>query len=202
MILAHAVALLRINDGGVDNVVESTLQTYWRSETAMKLLDLTDAGVDRILRGLRNVSVVLLVVSITITSVNVVMRYIAEAPIFWADELALVTFVAVVYLPLGSIEKSADHLRLTVVLNLFGKRVRAVAECLRMSVSLVVGTYVTVVGFGAVYKNFILGNKTVALRLPAALTYGVIPVGFAMIAIVDVLLLLKSLSRNKAETRR
>jgi TRAP-type C4-dicarboxylate transport system permease small subunit len=168
----------------------------------MKLLDLGSACVDRILRGLRNVSVAFLVVSVTITSVNVVMRYIAKAPIFWADELALVTFVALVYLPLGSIEKSADHLRLTAVLNLLGERARAAAEYLRMSVTLVVGTYLSVVGFGVVYKNFILGNKTVALRLPAALTYAVIPVGFVTMAIVDALFLLKFVSANKTRAKR
>ena len=168
----------------------------------MELFDLANAGIERILRGLRNISIACLVVSVTITSVNVIMRYVARAPIYWADELALVTFVALVYLPLGNIEKSSDHLRLTVLLNFFGKRVRTALENLRLSVTLVVCAYLTVVGFGVVYRNFAVGNKTVALKLPAALTYGVIPLGFVMMAIVDVMFLLKFLSRNNTRTKR
>ena len=163
----------------------------------MKTLDTLCAGKETLLRALRNVAAALLVVSVTITFVNVVMRYIARAPIFWADELALITFVAVVFLSLGGVENRGEHLRLTILYQFFGEKVRIAGEYLRVSVSLVVGAYLASVGFNAAYQNFLLGNRTVALKLPTALTYSVLPIAFLTIAIVDALFLLKSLPRKK-----
>jgi len=148
---------------------------------------------DKIISPLNICSILFLVVSVTITFINVLLRYVFKSPFHWADELATLSLVAMVFLPIAVIEKSGDHLRLTILFKIFGHKMKAFCEYLRVLGTLAISIYFMMAGFAVIYQNYLFANKTASLKIPTALTFAPIPKAFFAVAMVNLFLLLKLL---------
>ena len=158
-------------------------------------------GIDKIISALNILSIFFLVVSVAVTFMNVLLRYVFKSPFHWADELATLSLVAMVFLPIAVIEKTGDHLRLTILFQLFGERMKTFCEYLRVLATLAISIYFMVTGFPVIYQNYLLANKTASLKIPTALTFAPIPIAFSAVALVNLFLMLKWLSGKKGEIK-
>ena len=157
----------------------------------MSFMNLISSQFDNLIKVLKSLSILFLVISVCITFVNVLSRYLLKYPIYWADELATLLLIAVVFLPIAVIEKTGGHLQVNILFQILGDKMKVFGEYLRVLATIIIGTYITVAGFPVVYQNYKLSIKTVALEIPTALTFAVIPVAFFAVTILNVLLFLK-----------
>jgi len=155
--------------------------------------------IDKIISALNILSVFFLVVSVAVTFMNVLLRYVFKSPLHWADELATLSLVAMVFLPIAVIEKTGDHLRLTILFQIFGERMKTLCDYLRILGTLAISLYFVVTGFPVIYQNYLLANKTASLKIPTALTFAPIPIAFSAVALVNLFLIFKLISRKRQE---
>lgn len=165
----------------------------------MSFTDIIDQQVNRVSHILKIFSIIFLSISVSITFINVVLRYVFKSPIFWADELATLSLIAMVFLPLAFVEKTSGHLQVTALLLILGKNQKLFCEYLRVIASIFVGMYVVLYGFPLVYQNYLMSIKTIALKVPTALTFSVIPIAFLAVTIVNILVLIKLLCKKNVD---
>jgi len=127
---------------------------------------------------LSRVSSVLLAVGVTITTINVILRYIFAAPWDWADELTTLTLVGLVLLVLPLIEAGGGHLRVDVLERSLGERGRDIIRWVQWGLTVTLSGFLVYLGIQVSVVNFRLVSETTALGFPLWLSYGVIPVSF------------------------
>lgn len=134
------------------------------------------------------VSMFLLALSVCITFINVVFRYILKTPLFWADEIATLALIAMVFLPAAGIEKTVGHLRVTILFQLLGYKMERLGEVIKILATVSTGIYLVWAGVPVIYENYQLYITTVALRIPTAFTLAVIPIAFLFITLANIFL--------------
>lgn len=130
------------------------------------------------------VTVAIFVVLVTVTFLGVLMRYFANQPFVWLEELQLALFVGLVFLGGGAAFRAGSHVAIDVLVERFPPRVRRVVEYGVGVVVLVVLGYYVVQGSRLVMDLADVSRSTNILGIPAALVYSAIPVG-AVLMIVN-----------------
>ncbi|MBA3519915.1 MAG: TRAP transporter large permease subunit [Rhizobiales bacterium] len=135
------------------------------------------------LRAVEIVSAVLLTLIIGLLLMGVISRYVFSIPVVWIDEAASICFLWLAMLGAGIALHRNEHLRLTLLLNLFPDRVRHFLQTFGL---LLVATFLAVMLRPAV--EFVTEEWIVtsaALHIPMSFRTAALPVGIAlMLAIV------------------
>jgi TRAP-type C4-dicarboxylate transport system permease small subunit len=141
----------------------------------------------QILGVMETFAVVLLAGSTMIAFVNVVARYAFSSPIAWSDEMNVLAMVWMVYIPQGILERNNDQLRLTVLYNIMGVKLRTAINILRTILTLGVGVSLCYAGMEIVVKNWQIKVFTQALGFPIWIAYLSLPLAFGMITVARIL---------------
>jgi len=118
---------------------------------------------------------------------NVVGRYFFSAPIEWAEEVMLFMMVGVVFLAAVAVARAGNHIRMDVAVNLLPALPRRIVEVVSELVEIAVAVTVTVLGAPLVVQLYEYDQRSQAAQLPLAYPQALIPLGFALIAIVTAL---------------
>ncbi len=76
------------------------------------------------------ISVVLLVAVSIVVFYSVLLRYVFKSPLAWSEEVARYLFIWMVFLGISVAERSNDHFKIEVFIEMFPSRVRLVIEIL------------------------------------------------------------------------
>jgi len=141
----------------------------------------------QILGVMETLAVVLLAGSTVIAFVNVVARYVFSSPIAWSDEMNVLAMVWMVFISQGILERKNDQLRLTVLYNVMGGKLKTAVNILRTILTLGVGVSLCYAGMEIVVKNWQIKVSTQALGFPIWIAYFALPLAFGLITVARVL---------------
>lgn len=110
---------------------------------------------------------------------NVLLRYLFETSVFWAEEVAVTLFIWMGFLAAASTEADDGHVRLNLLVDRFSPRLRLIndtlVDCLLLvTLALLVAT---------AHSGLATLQTTVSLRLPEKWLYAIVPVTMALCAL-------------------
>jgi TRAP-type C4-dicarboxylate transport system permease small subunit len=110
---------------------------------------------------------------------NVLLRYLFDTSLFWAEEVAGTLFIWMGFLAAAATEADDGHVRLTLLVDRLSPRLRRIndtlVDCiLLVSLMLLVAT---------AHSGLATLQTTVALRLPEQWLYAIVPVTMALCAL-------------------
>ncbi len=135
---------------------------------------------DRLLRKAEiAVGTLCLAAMFAIICTNVVLRYLLNEPIFWAEEASNYLFVWIGFLSCAHATGEGTHIRVTVIVNLFGERVRRAIGLVMDAIALAM-----FVSFaGPAWRALDSLHISIALQIPERYPYAVVPLTMALCAI-------------------
>lgn len=140
----------------------------------MPILKWLNANLERLLIATLLAGIVLLIFG------NVFMRYIMNASLSWGEELTLWLFVWFVWLAVSYAFKQYEHVRITVIRDLWGIRGQRVLDIV---VDLLILAFFAVLIFECVkliLLPFVASQTSVVLGIPIPILYASAPVGAAL----------------------
>jgi len=146
----------------------------------VKILRLCNAIIAAVVR---NVIGGIILFSSLLLFINVVMRYVFLAPIFWAEELARYLMVWLIFLGAGLLAGDGRHISVDAVTRVLGPRANLALERFVNIVGLAFCIALTYYGWKHTMRVRSAGQVTAALDIPMWLTYLAIPVGGAIMAL-------------------
>ena len=152
--------------------------------------------IDAAARALRVASTVMLIAIVAINGVNVVGRYLFSSPISWGEEIMLFLMIVAVFLANPAVTWDGAHIRMDILARALPVGVRRVLEALADLVSFAIAALMVYVSVPIVLRLIEFGQRSDAAEIPVALPPGVIPLGFALVAIA---LIARELSGKAAE---
>lgn len=116
---------------------------------------------------------------------QIIARYVFNAPLDWAEEACTMAFFAMIFF--GAL--SADHIRITSIVERFSSNLQKVISALNL---LLQTTYFSVIiYFFLAYYKFSATTTTNILEFPMYILFAIIPFIFLLLIIKDWLLFLK-----------
>lgn len=112
----------------------------------------------------------------TVMLVNVLLRYLLDTSLFWAEEVALAMFVWMGFLAAAATSAEDGHIRVTMLVDRLPPRLRQAVDLL-MDLSLIVALTLLV---AASHRGLDTLQLTVALRFPEKILYAIVPVTMAL----------------------
>jgi TRAP-type C4-dicarboxylate transport system permease small subunit len=126
-----------------------------------------------------------LLAAFAVMSVQVFLRYVLNDSLIWSEEAARYLLVAIAFLGCATGCRKACHIRIDAIDLVLPERAR---RALSWAVDAVVLFYVGYVAWLAVEIIPVLGRQpSTAMRMPMAIPYGVIALGFGLAALRVVL---------------
>lgn len=142
------------------------------------------------------ITCVTLFLCVVLVNVNVLMRYIFNAPIQWCEEVVTSLFVWTVFIGSAYAYRKHAHLGVDIVVNLFKGRTRDIIQKVVSVIELAVLVMLTVISAQYVY-HLIIGRNgqvkillTELLRWPKWITGIAVPIGFGLSTIYSVYFIL------------
>ncbi len=153
----------------------------------------------RLLAALRIVLGSLMFAAVTINLANIVGRYGFSKPVFWAEEAMVFIQIWCVIIGAALVSYEHAHLRMDAFEHLVPRRFKRWLDAITGLVMVVVALTIAWVSVGIV--NGMINNdvRSVALELPMAVPYGILPIGFALIALFAALRLIKLVRGHEAK---
>jgi len=141
--------------------------------------------------AIRAIATATLLAAVALNIANVVGRYFLDAPIAWAEEVMLFLQVGVVFLCAVAVSHEGRHIRMDVVLELLPPLPRRVLTYLAGVVEIAVAIAVTWLAAPLVRMLWEFDQRSQAADLPLWIPQGLVPLGFALIALVTAVRLLR-----------
>lgn len=140
-----------------------------------------DVVLDRLDRLTKIILVILIAVMASVAAANVFCRYVLNAALMWAEELARYCMIWAGFLGSASLVHTGSHISVSVVVDLLPVRMRKYSAVLVLVGSIVFFAVVIVEGIQLMALT--RGQVGASLRvLPMSIVYSVIPVsGFIML---------------------
>jgi TRAP-type C4-dicarboxylate transport system permease small subunit len=91
----------------------------------LKFFEMTERGLDYLARALAVVSALAVASITTIICVSVVMRRLANSPLFYAEELVGLLLAVTLFFALPLVTLRGDHIRVTLLANRFNESGKA-----------------------------------------------------------------------------
>ena len=132
-----------------------------------------------------------LLASVAVNIANVAGRYFFSAPIEWAEEVMVFLMVSVVFLGAVTVSREGAHIRMDVAVSLLPPLPRRIAEVLCGVIEIAVALAITVLGVPLVLQLYEFDQRSQAAQLPLAIPQALIPLGFALIALVTAVRILR-----------
>ena len=123
----------------------------------------------------------------TLLLLNVVLRYLFDTSLFWAEEVAVTLFIWMGFLAAAYTEAYDGHVRLTLLVDRLSPRLRRINDTLVDCILLV--TLIMLVA--TAHSGLATLQTTVALRLPEQWLYAIVPVTMSLCALHIVIRILR-----------
>ncbi len=139
-------------------------------------------AVDHFLRALLRWSIIALMVSMTIiVFLQVVFRYLLDAPLGWSEELARFLFVWVSFLGAANLVRLGQHVSVKTFVQVFPPLIKNISEIIGHLIVIFCSVMFLVGGFGITTKEWI--QLSPALQIEMGWIYLVIPVATLLMII-------------------
>jgi TRAP-type transport system small permease protein len=147
-----------------------------------KVLSAAERAVEALVRWI--VIVLMLVMTVTV-SLQIVFRYVFNIPLGWSEEMARFSFVWVSFFGASALMRVREHVNVTVFVDNFPPRLRAVCVLLANLCALIFAYYFVVGGIALTSNEW--AQLAPAMQIPMGWVYMVIPISAVLMAIWIVL---------------
>jgi TRAP-type C4-dicarboxylate transport system permease small subunit len=135
--------------------------------------------ISLVIGKLLNVAVVVLLVLMSVLIfAQVLGRFIFQNGLFWAEELARFSMVTMVYLGAGLACKYGDHIKVTVLEEMFKGRIRKIYRIIIALIS--IGFLSILTYYGLSVLGMVSSQLSANMQLPMSVVYVMIPTGAAI----------------------
>jgi C4-dicarboxylate transporter DctQ subunit len=157
-------------------------------------------GMWRVLNNIESYTAIPMQVGLVfILTMNMFYRYFIGYSVPWAEEISRFIFVALVYISIGYASIRNRHIRITMQLNLLGKRGRIILLTIADSIWVVYNLVIIVKGFQMMREMLIFKFYSPVLNIPMYVSYAFIPLGFIFMTIHVIQNILRRISLGKLE---
>lgn len=132
-----------------------------------------------------------LAVLIAVTVGGVVMRYVANRPFGWMEEVQLWCFVWVVFMGASAVARHGGHIAIDAFVGLFPKALRKVATTIIQLITATVLAFFGYYAFRHVMQMYNTGRSTNILSIPYSLIYAVVPIACALMTLTALVRLIR-----------
>ena len=136
-------------------------------------------GLSKALDWVDTVSAILFTtVMIACVFLQVIFRYVLQAPLVWSEELARYAMIYIVFIGVGYGTKTGAHLGVELLINILPGISRKIIIGLAQLLTLVL--YGALFGLALVMTGNIMSNAQLSacMRIPMWLVYAAMPIGF------------------------
>ena len=137
----------------------------------MKLLKWLDRNFEE------KLLVILLIVTVTLTFIQVVMRYIFHNSLAWSEELARYLFLYLIWIGAAYAVKREQHLRIEIILNRIPKEKLKTFENFIYFIWLGFSVFLFISSLNMTMDVFASGQLSPVMRIPMGYAYISIPLG-------------------------
>ena len=167
----------------------------------VRILEITECGYDYFARILAVISA-LSVASITaIICTSVIMRRVANSPLFYAEELVGLLLAVTLFFALPLVTFRAEHIKVTLVANYLSRRGRSYLAIIAAIIGLVFLGWLIWESVEWMAFAIRLRLKTEAASIPLVPWMAVVPFSLGITAVGLIIQLLSSLARFSATTK-
>lgn len=124
---------------------------------------------------LNGITILIFLMMFSIVTINVVARYVFNAPIPWAGELSRYSFVSIIYLGAIIAFRDKAHIGLDILLEYFPDQLRKVID--NVSKILVAGFLIIFIYEGLKMTLNSIHTKSAAMLISMAIPYIFLPIG-------------------------
>lgn len=121
------------------------------------------------------VMVAMMAVAILLTVVQVAMRYVFNAPLYWAEEVVLFAIIAMSFMGVSFGVTQASHISVDVLRAFLPRRFVKPLTLISLGLGVVFGLVLVRLGAQLTLTTFGRGQLSSGLRIPMAAIYAVIP---------------------------
>ena len=147
-------------------------------------------GVHWTNRVLRVVAGALLCASIALNCANVIGRYFFNASIFWAEEIMLYLMVGCVFLGNGPVAWTGRQIRMDVIVAMMPAKVRDAMHLFAELMLILTALAIILFSSSVVRDLYNFDQRSQSAELPLYIPQSLIPIGFAIMAIMVALRLI------------
>lgn len=128
-----------------------------------------------------------LFILIGITFMAVIMRYVVGKPLGWVEEIQLICIVWIIFAGGGAAFRSANHVSIEVLYDIFPIKMRRALDIMILIISLLVVGYLFIrsLDYLKVFVN--TGRTTSILHIPYTFIYSIVPISCVLQAVNIVL---------------
>ncbi|WP_417260771.1 TRAP transporter small permease [Celeribacter sp.] len=133
---------------------------------------------------------IVMIMMVTVVILSVVMRYIVGSPLVYSYDLSTLLFAWAVFLGLALAEKSDGHLAIDLFSNKLTPRGTLVHQVIKSIIVIFISTGTFWIG----WKLFDRAGMVIpSMRISIGWLYASMPIGFALLALEQLIKLLKSI---------
>lgn len=118
-----------------------------------------------------------LVVLVTVTFANVVMRRAFNHPIQWTEEVQKACFLWITYIGAGAVFRNGGHVAIDIIVDLFPEKLQKIIELIGLVITVYVIGNFFVQSLTLVQQFAAMGRETNLLKIPYVYIYSAIPAG-------------------------
>lgn len=148
--------------------------------------------MSKITKFLKIIGMLLLFMLFALISVNIVLRYFFNRPIFWAEELTNFLFIWFSFIAASYAITKGSHVRVTVFVNLMPKKIQTILSII-INLVLVITCFAFIV---PTLKVLPVLNISSALRIPEKYVFVIIPIFFILCTIFVVIHIIKLFNKK------
>ena len=157
--------------GSANSLITSVANKGWR-------------WLERIIVVLGIISTVLIIILMSLTTMDVVLRYIFGSPIKGAYEVSEMFFLAAVFLGLAYTQLFREHVNADLLVSRLSKRTNLILETIMLLLALFIYALFSWKGMGAFWSSFIEGEYRWGLiRIPLWPARLMIPLGVSVLCL-------------------
>lgn len=143
------------------------------------------------------VAAIALFVLVAVTFMGVIMRYFANNPIIWQEEVQSWCMVWIVFIGASAAVRTGSHIAIDVVVDLMPAKLKKVVEYFGYAVFIGVLAYLLIQGTALVEQLARTNRTTNILKVPYYMIYGVMPVGCILMIINQIACIAKKIKIQK-----
>jgi TRAP-type transport system small permease protein len=129
--------------------------------------------------AVRWILVVLLTVMAVVIFANVALRYLSDASIVWAEEVARYAMVWLTFLGMGAVFRIGGHIAIENLQDVVSVRVAKLLRAAILATIILLG--IGMVQMGLVYMGRSQFQMTASTQIPFSYVYAAVPVGGALL---------------------
>lgn len=140
-----------------------------------------------------------LVILITVTFANVIMRRAFNHPIQWTEEVQKACFIWITYIGAGAVFRNGGHVAIDIIVDMFPAKLQRIIEVISVVITVYVIGNFFVQSLTLVQQFGATGRVTNLLKIPYVYVYSAIPAGCITMLLSVAAVEYKKIKRRKEE---